>query len=177
MYNQISPTFGATDTLIRDYENKAPFWFRWATSLIEYVIYTFITCQFYNSLHMESYNYSNMTLFLLVEVTGGYLDHALAIEFAREAHRLALLDIQKKPLDDLKHSLQQIYGKEPFPDLNALKYTITAICEELTGNISVLVNCAATAHLNNILSHTDDEYQYFRFFSNFHGISLNKSDF
>ncbi|CAF4705436.1 unnamed protein product, partial [Rotaria sp. Silwood2] len=97
---------------------------------------------------MESYNYSNMTPFLLVEVTGGYLDHALAIEFARETHRLALLDIQKKPLDDLKHSLQQIYGKEPLPylylsiDLNALKYTIAAIGEELTGNISVLVNCA-----------------------------------
>ncbi|CAF4727910.1 unnamed protein product, partial [Rotaria sp. Silwood2] len=48
---------------------------------------------------------------------GGCLDHALAIEFAREARCLALLDVQKKPLDDLKHSLQQIYGKEPFPYL------------------------------------------------------------
>ncbi|CAF4679385.1 unnamed protein product [Rotaria sp. Silwood2] len=121
-------------------------------------------------------------MFFLI-LAGGCLDHALAIEFAREARCLALLDVQKKPLNDLKHSLQQIYGKEPFPylylsiDLNALKYTITAICEELTDNISVLVNCAATAHFNNIPSHTDDEYQYFRFFSNFHGISLNKGDF
>ncbi|CAF4639480.1 unnamed protein product, partial [Rotaria sp. Silwood2] len=107
-------------------------------------------------------------LFLIL--AGGCLDHALAIEFAREAHRLALLDIQKKPLDDLKHSLQQIYGKEHSriytyrcdlkSDLNALKYTITAICEELTDNISVLVNCAATALFKDILSHTDDEYQY-----------------
>ncbi|CAF4515447.1 unnamed protein product [Rotaria sp. Silwood2] len=128
----MSPTFSATDALIRDYESKALFWFRWATA-------------------------------------GECLDHALAIEFAREAHRLALLDIQKKPLDDLKHSLQQIYGKEhsriytyrcDLSDLNALKYTITAICEELTDNISVLVNRAATVHFKDILSHTDDEYQY-----------------
>jgi len=26
MYNQMSPTFGAADALLRDYENKAPFW-------------------------------------------------------------------------------------------------------------------------------------------------------
>ncbi|CAF3185852.1 unnamed protein product, partial [Rotaria sp. Silwood2] len=71
----MSPTFSATDALIRDYESKALFWFRWATA-------------------------------------GECLDHALAIEFAREAHRLALLDIQKKPLDVLKHSFQQISGKE-----------------------------------------------------------------
>ncbi|CAF4832353.1 unnamed protein product [Rotaria sp. Silwood2] len=41
MYNPISPTFSATDALIRDYENKALFWFRWAASLIEYV-FTFL---------------------------------------------------------------------------------------------------------------------------------------
>ncbi|CAF4762158.1 unnamed protein product [Rotaria sp. Silwood2] len=139
----MSPTFSATDALICDYESKALFWFRWATSLIEYVIYIFITCQFYNSLCMESYNYFNMTLFLLLEVTGGCLDHALAIEFSREA----------------QHSRIYTYRCD-LSDLNALKYTITAICEEVTDNISVLVNCAATAHLNNILSHTDDEYQY-----------------
>jgi hypothetical protein len=26
MYNQMSPTFGAADALLRDYESKAPFW-------------------------------------------------------------------------------------------------------------------------------------------------------
>ena len=36
----------------------------------------------------------------------------MAIEFAREARSIALLDVQKKPLDDLKHALQQIYGKD-----------------------------------------------------------------
>ena len=45
-------------------------------------------------------------------LAGGCLGRALAIEFAREARCLALLDVQKKPLDDLKHSLQQIYGKD-----------------------------------------------------------------
>jgi hypothetical protein len=63
--------------------------------------------------------------------------------------------------------------------LNGLKYTITAIREEMGDNISVLVNCAgkfslktknlffvsisillATAHFKDIVSHTDDEYQY-----------------
>ncbi len=48
----------------------------------------------------------------LIILAGGCLGRALAIEFAREARCLALLDVQKKPLDDLKHSLQQIYGKE-----------------------------------------------------------------
>jgi hypothetical protein len=33
-------------------------------------------------------------------------------------------------------------------DLNALKYTITAIREELSDNISVLVNCAGNADLH-----------------------------
>ena len=42
----------------------------------------------------------------------GCLGRALAIEFAREARAVALLDVQKRPLDDLKHSRQQIYGKE-----------------------------------------------------------------
>ncbi len=45
-------------------------------------------------------------------LAGGCLGRALAIEFAREARCLALLDVQKKPLDDLKHTLQQIYGKD-----------------------------------------------------------------
>jgi hypothetical protein len=49
---------------------------------------------------------------MLLILAGGCLGRALAIEFAREARCLALLDVQKKPLDDLKHSLQQIYGKE-----------------------------------------------------------------
>jgi hypothetical protein len=48
----------------------------------------------------------------LLILAGGCLGRALAIEFAREARCLALLDVQKKPLDDLKHALQQIYGKE-----------------------------------------------------------------
>jgi hypothetical protein len=48
----------------------------------------------------------------LLFLAGGCLGRALAIEFAREARCLALLDVQKKPLDDLKHALQQIYGKE-----------------------------------------------------------------
>lgn len=52
------------------------------------------------------------TRLVLRRLAGGCLGRALAIEFAREARCLALLDVQKKPLDDLKHSLQQIYGKE-----------------------------------------------------------------
>jgi hypothetical protein len=53
----------------------------------------------------------NVYIILLI-LAGGCLGRALAIEFAREARCLALLDVQKKPLDDLKHSLQQIYGKD-----------------------------------------------------------------
>ena len=45
-------------------------------------------------------------------LAGGCLGRAMAIEFAREARSIALLDVQKKPLDDLKHALQQIYGKD-----------------------------------------------------------------
>ncbi|CAF1361219.1 unnamed protein product, partial [Rotaria sordida] len=41
----------------------------------------------------------------------GCLDRALAIVFAHEARCLALLDVQKKPLDDLKNSLELIYDK------------------------------------------------------------------
>ncbi|CAF4764623.1 unnamed protein product, partial [Rotaria sp. Silwood2] len=67
MYNQVSPTFSATEPLIRDYENKALFWFL---------------------LGDKSHR-----------ISGGCLDHALAIEFAREARCLALLDVQKKPLN------------------------------------------------------------------------------
>ncbi|CAF1511806.1 unnamed protein product [Rotaria sordida] len=76
-------------------------------------------------------------------------------------------NVQKKPLDDLKHSLQQIYGKDycriytyhhDLSDLNSLKYTITAICEELSNNILVLINCAV--HFKDIMSHTDTAYQY-----------------
>ncbi len=48
----------------------------------------------------------------MLTLAGGCLGRALAIEFAREARCLALLDVQKKPLDDLKQSLQHIYGKE-----------------------------------------------------------------
>ncbi|CAF4654079.1 unnamed protein product [Rotaria sp. Silwood2] len=85
----------------------------------------------------------------------GCLGRALDIEFAREARSLVLLDVQKKPLDDLKNSLKLIYGKDhcyiytyrcDLGDLNALKYTITAsckaICEQLIDNISVSINCA-----------------------------------
>jgi len=106
---------------------------------------------------------------ILITGAGGCLGRALAIEFAREARCLALLDVQKKPLDDLKHSLQQMYGKDhcriytyrcDLSDLNALKFAITAIREELSDNISVLINCAATAHFKDIMSHRDDEYQY-----------------
>ncbi|CAF3564898.1 unnamed protein product [Rotaria sordida] len=43
--------------------------------------------------------------------TDGCLDRALAIVFAHEARCLALLDVQKKPLDDLKNSLELIYDK------------------------------------------------------------------
>lgn len=32
-------------------------------------------------------------------------------------------------------------------DLNTLKYTITAICEELIDNISLLINCAGKYYL------------------------------
>jgi hypothetical protein len=56
-------------------------------------------------------NYFSIYSSLLI-LAGGCLGRALAIEFASEARCLALLDVQKKPLDDLKQSLQQIYGKE-----------------------------------------------------------------
>jgi len=56
-------------------------------------------------------NYLSIYKTLLI-LAGGCLGRALAIELAREARCLALLDVQKKPLDDLKQSLQQIYGKE-----------------------------------------------------------------
>ncbi|UJR24967.1 hypothetical protein I4U23_006331 [Adineta vaga] len=186
MYNEMSPTFGAADALLRDYECKAPFWFRWMTNLIEYaftflVLLTLITRYIWNHtitplmsrFHIPFFrkcsrvSYQNDTV--LITGAGGCLGRALAIEFAREARCLALLDVQKKPLDDLKHALQQIYGKDhcriytyrcDLSDLNQLKYTITAIREELGDNISVLINCAATAHFKDIVSHTDDEYQY-----------------
>jgi len=186
MYNQMSPTFGAADALLRDYESKAPFWFRWATSCIE-CVFTFlvlvglviryiwnhtlipILTRFYIPFIRKRLPISFQNDTVLITGAGGCLGRALAIEFAREARCLALLDVQKKPLDDLKHSLQQIYGKDhcriytyrcDLSDLNALKYTITAIREELSDNISVLINCAATAHFKDIISHTDDEYQY-----------------
>jgi short-subunit dehydrogenase len=186
MYNQMSPTFGAADALLRDYESKAPFWFRWATSLIEHVFtllllvsliirYVWnhtvipILSRFYIPFIRKRAPLSFQNDTVLITGAGGCLGRALAIEFAREARCLALLDVQKKPLDDLKQSLQHIYGKEhcriytyrcDLSDLNALKFTITAIREEMGDNISVLVNCAATAHFKDIMSHTDDEYQY-----------------
>jgi len=186
MYDQMSPTFGAADALLRDYESKAPFWFRWATSLIEhiYTVLVLVTLiiryvwnhtitpllsSFYVPFVRRSARVSFQNDTVLITGAGGCLGRALAIEFAREARCLALLDVQKKPLDDLKQSLQQIYGKDhcriytyrcDLSDLNALKYTITAIREEMGDNISVLVNCAATAHFKDIVSHTDDEYQY-----------------
>jgi len=186
MYNKMSPTFGAADAFLCDYESKAPFWFCWATNLIEY-LFTFllllgliiryvwnhtispILSRFYIPFVRKRSPISFQNDTVLITGAGGCLGRALAIEFAREARCLALLDIQKKPSDDLKHSLQQIYGKDhcriytyrcDLSDLNALKYTITAIREELSDNISVLINCAATAHFKDILSHTDDEYQY-----------------
>ncbi|CAF4458255.1 unnamed protein product, partial [Rotaria sp. Silwood2] len=91
----------------------------------------------------------------IINSSDGCLGRALDIEFAREARSLVLLDVQKKPLDDLKNSLKLIYGKDhcyiytyrcDLGDLNALKYTITAsckaICEQLIDNISVSINCA-----------------------------------
>lgn len=57
-------------------------------------------------------DYLNSLYTRLFILAGGCLGRALAIEFAREARCLALLDVQKKPLDDLKHALQNIYGKE-----------------------------------------------------------------
>lgn len=48
----------------------------------------------------------------MITGAGGCLGRALAFEFAREARCIALLDCQKKPLDDLKQSLQQTYGKD-----------------------------------------------------------------
>jgi all-trans-retinol dehydrogenase (NAD+) len=186
MYNQMSPTFGAADALLRDYESKAPFWFRWVTTLIEHLFtllllvslvirYVWshtvvpILSRFYVPFIRKRAPVSFQNDTVLITGAGGCLGRALAIEFAREARCLALLDVQKKPLDDLKQSLQQIYGKEhcriytyrcDLSDLNALKYTITAIREEMGDNISVLINCAATAHFKDIISHTDDEYQY-----------------
>ncbi|CAF1174653.1 unnamed protein product [Adineta steineri] len=186
VYSEMSPTFGAADALLRDYDSKSPIWFRWATNLIEYFFtllvlaslviryiwnHTFIPIM--TRLHVPMVrkrtpvSYQNDTV--LITGAGGCLGRALAFEFAKEARVLALLDVQKKPLDDLKHDLQQTYGKEncriytyrcDLSDLNALKYTITAIREELSDNISVLVNCAATAHFKDIVSHTDEEYQY-----------------
>lgn len=186
MYNQMSPTFGAADALLRDYESKAPFWFRWATTLIEYVFTLLLLVSlivrhvWYQTIRpilarfhipmirkRSPVSFKNDTV--LITGAGGCLGRAMAIEFAREARSIALLDVQKKPLDDLKHALQQIYGKDhcriytyrcDLSDLNALKYAITAIREELDDNISVLINCAATAHFKDIVSHTDDEYQY-----------------
>jgi hypothetical protein len=49
---------------------------------------------------------------ILLILADGCLGRALAIEFVREARCLALLDVQKKLLDDLKHSLKLIYGKD-----------------------------------------------------------------
>jgi NAD(P)-dependent dehydrogenase (short-subunit alcohol dehydrogenase family) len=78
------------------------------------------------------------------------------------------------PFDDLSESR----WRKSSSDLNALKFTIAAVREELGDNISVVVNCAgkcalqttrnphssdtvvATAHFKDTLSHTDDEYQY-----------------
>ncbi|CAF1033184.1 unnamed protein product [Adineta ricciae] len=186
MYNEMSPTFGAADALLRDYDCKAPFWFRWLTNLIEYAftflvlftlivryIWNYIFTPFMSRFHVPFFRRRTRVSFqndtVLITGAGGCLGRALAIEFAREARCLALLDVQKKPLDDLKHVLQQIYGKDhcriytyrcDLSDLNQLKYTITAIREELSDNISVVVNCAATAYFKDIVSHTDDEYQY-----------------
>ncbi len=49
---------------------------------------------------------------ILLILAGDCLDRASTIEFAREARCFASLDVQKKSLDDLKHSHQQIYGKD-----------------------------------------------------------------
>lgn len=186
MYNQMSPTFAAADALLRDYGSKAPFGFRWATIFIEHLFTVFLLISLIIRYIWQRTILSLLTRFripfirktkpisfqndtVLITGAGGCLGRALAIEFAREARCLALLDVQKKPLDDLKHALQQIYGKEhcriytyrcDLSELNALKFAITAIREELSDNISVVVNCAATAHFKDILSHTDDEYQY-----------------
>ncbi|CAF1250671.1 unnamed protein product [Rotaria sordida] len=185
MNSKISAIFYTANTHLRNYENKIPFGFRWIINLIEYIftlllfislIIRYVWNHTINPL-LSRFNipiipkyplvsFQNDTV--LITGAGGCLGHALAIEFAREARCLALLDIQKRPLDDLKHSLQQIYGKEhcriytyrcDLSDLNALKFTMTTIREDLGDNISVLINCAATAHFKDIMSHTDDEYQ------------------
>ncbi|CAF1033168.1 unnamed protein product [Adineta ricciae] len=165
MYNEMSPTFGAADALLRDYDLLF-------TLIVRY-IWNYIFTPFMSRFHVPFFRRRTRVSFqndtVLITGAGGCLGRALAIEFAREARCLALLDVQKKPLDDLKHVLQQIYGKDhcriytyrcDLSDLNQLKYTITAIREELSDNISVVVNCAATAYFKDIVSHTDDEYQY-----------------
>ncbi|CAF3396644.1 unnamed protein product [Rotaria sp. Silwood2] len=106
----MSPTFSATDALIRDYES---FVGRQVSSNMYLHFYYLSVLQFVTYGIIQLFQYDTV----LITGAGGCLDHALAIEFAREARCLALLDVQKKPLDDLKHSLQQIYGKEPFPYL------------------------------------------------------------
>ncbi|CAF1120983.1 unnamed protein product [Rotaria sp. Silwood1] len=186
MYSKTSGIFNASNTLLRNYESKVPFGFRWIINLIEYVFtlllfVTLIIRYVWNHTVIRILSRFNIPIIekrssvsfqndtVLITGAGGCLGHALAIEFAREARCLALLDVQKRPLDDLKHSLQQVYGKDhcriytyrcDLSDLNALKYTITAIREDLDDNISVLINCAATAYFKDIMSHTDDEYQH-----------------
>lgn len=186
MYQRLSTTFTAADALLRDYQSKGPFWFRWAADLVE-LIFTLIVAisltlryiwtqkihPLLDRLPIRIFrkrtpiSFANETI--LITGAGGCLGRALAIELAREARFLALLDVQKKPLIDLKNTIQQIYGKDncqiytyrcDLSDLNSLKYTITAMREELSDNISVLINCAATAHFKDIVSHSDEEYQY-----------------
>jgi len=95
------------------------------------------------------------------------LGTCLAIEFAKQGCTLVLLDVQKKPLDDLKHELKTIFGQErvkvhtykfDLSDLTNLKIQLATIKREV-GQITVLVNNAATACFKDILAHTDDEFK------------------
>ncbi|CAM4913604.1 unnamed protein product [Rotaria socialis] len=117
--------------------------FRWAASLIKYVF----------------------TFLILASFITRYVWNHTIIPILSRFH---IPTIRKRTPISFQHGTVLITGGQSayillaiFSDLNPLKYnTRTTIREELPDNISVLVNCAATGHFKNILSHTDDEYQY-----------------